>query len=307
MRRTGMRCDMARLGRRERPIRPAVDADAMLARFVPICRTTAIAPPTVIDELAEAAEPGTHGDGLPAVLRLRDRRRVSRGARRRLARLRVGPEHRFAPAHARDARAVEEVAARWLLELLGLPAGSGVGFVTGATSAQPVGADRWRATRCCANAGHDAGATASRARRAIRFLAGDAVHTSVVLAGRHRRARRAGHGRRATSRAASTSTGWPPRSPRHRRRPTIVALQAGDVHSGAFDDFAAAIDRRAPARARGCTSTARSGCGRRRSPRLAPPVRAALERRRLVGDRRAQDPQRALRLRRRDRPRRSRR
>ena len=31
--------------------------------------------------------------------------------------------------------AVEEVAGRWLLDLLGLPAGSAVGFVTGATMA----------------------------------------------------------------------------------------------------------------------------------------------------------------------------
>src|SRR5699024_764427 len=31
--------------------------------------------------------------------------------------------------------AVEEVAASWILDLLGLPAGSGVGFVTGATMA----------------------------------------------------------------------------------------------------------------------------------------------------------------------------
>ena len=52
----------------------------------------------------------------------------------------------------------------------------------------------------------------------------------------------------------------------------------------------------------GCTSTARSGSGRP-PPRRYRHLTDGLRRRRLVGDRRAQDPQRALRLRHRDRPR----
>ena len=42
---------------------------------------------------------------------------------------------RLTPAHS----AVEDVAAAWLLDLLGLPAGSAVGFVTGATMANFTG------------------------------------------------------------------------------------------------------------------------------------------------------------------------
>ena len=45
----------------------------------------------------------------------------------------------------------------------------------------------------------------------------------------------------------------------------IVVLQAGDLHSGAFDPFAESGRWRTRA-ARGCTSTGRSGCGRRPAP-----------------------------------------
>ena len=74
------------------------------------------------------------GDGVRAVLRLGHRRHPARRARRRLAGQRLGPEHRHAQRHP-GVVAAEETAARWLLDLLGLPAGADVGFVTGATMA----------------------------------------------------------------------------------------------------------------------------------------------------------------------------
>ena len=47
--------------------------------------------------------------------------------------------------------------------------------------------------------------------------------------------------------------------------PTIVCLQAGNVNTGAFDPFAELVRRGREAPAPGCTSTARSGSGRRRA------------------------------------------
>ena len=117
-------------------------------------------------------------------------------------------------------------------------AGSEVGFATGATIANLTaligGADAVL---------RDAGSMSPLglpSAPAIRFLAGDAVHTSVVLAGRHRRAGCAG--RSARMRGAHRPEGLAAALAESADAPTIVMLQAGDVHSGAFDDFSAAID-----------------------------------------------------------------
>jgi glutamate/tyrosine decarboxylase-like PLP-dependent enzyme len=133
--------------------------------------------------------------------------------------------------------AVEEVAADWLLDLLGLPSGSGVGFATGATSANlsclVTGRDALLRAR-----GFDPVSDVQTAPR-VRFLAGGAVHTSVVLGGRI-----AGMGAPRTVGADAQGridVDGLRRALAEDDVPTVVALQAGDVHSGAFDDFTAAI------------------------------------------------------------------
>ena len=102
---------------------------------------------------------------------------------------------------------------------------------------------RWPVRRA---AGHG-----DRRRRGARHARQGARHCWVSVAdawcGSDRRA-----GPHARGRAAARS-----------RAPTIVCLQAGNVNTGAFDP-AAAICARAHAPAPGCTSTARSGCGRPR-------------------------------------------
>ena len=60
------------------------------------------------------------------------------GARGRLAGQRLGPERRAAVRDPGTA-AVEDGRGAWLLDLLGLPAGGDVGFVTGATMANFTG------------------------------------------------------------------------------------------------------------------------------------------------------------------------
>ena len=74
---------------------------------------------------------GSHRDGVRAVLRLRDRRHAPRRARRRLARLRLGPERRARCCRPRPRRSSRRSPARGSLELLGLPATASFAFVTG--------------------------------------------------------------------------------------------------------------------------------------------------------------------------------
>ena len=84
--------------------------------------------------------------------------------------------------------------------------------------------------------------------------------------------------------------------------PRSSCLQAGNVHSGAFDPFAEAIEVAHDARRLGARRR-RLRPVRRRLARPAPP-RRGLEAAGLLGHRRPQDPQRPLRLRARDRARR---
>ena len=200
--------------------------------------------------------------------------------------------------------AVEEVAAAWLLDLLGSARRQRRRLRHRRARARTSRAlDRRRATRCCASAGTTRRADIQRAP-AIRFLAGDAVHTL-------RRARRAASPGSARPMTVGADDAGPHRRRRPRRAPwpsttgpAIVALQAGRRALRRVRRLRRGDRRRARCTARGCTSTARSGCGRRRARASATWSQGA-DRRRLVGDRRPQDAQRALRLRRRDRPRRS--
>ncbi len=220
----------------ERPIRPEADVDGILGsldRTLPENGTDAAA---VVTELAIAAEPGLMAMGSPRfygfviggtypaalaadwLVSAWDQNTGSRQP---------------TPATA----AVEEIAARWLLELLTLPPESGVGFATGATSANLACLVTARDAVLRAR-GHDPLDGLAAAPR-VRFLAGDAVHTSVVLSGRI-----AGLGAPRTVGADAQGridVDGLARALAEDDAPTVVALQAGDVHSGAFDDFAAAI------------------------------------------------------------------
>ncbi|MFD7625843.1 pyridoxal phosphate-dependent decarboxylase family protein [Streptomyces sp. NPDC059851] len=139
------------------------------------------------------------------------------------------------PAYA----AAEDIASTWLLDLLGLPARSAVGFTTGATTANFT----------CLAAGRDAvlrGAGWNAARDglaggpAVRVVAGADRHIAVDMALRY-----LGLGAPGTVRADDQGR-IDPEALRHALAsggpgPTIVVLQAGDIHSGAFDPFPAAV------------------------------------------------------------------
>jgi glutamate/tyrosine decarboxylase-like PLP-dependent enzyme len=134
--------------------------------------------------------------------------------------------------------AAEEVAAGWLIELLGLPGTAEVGFVTGATMANFTGLAAGR-HRVLTDAGWDVERDGLIGAPRVTVLVGEERHGTVDLALRY-----LGLGRPvpvaaddqgriradALAEALRAVTG-----------PTLVVLQAGNLHSGAFDPLAAAV------------------------------------------------------------------
>lgn len=140
------------------------------------------------------------------------------------------------PAHS----AVEDITEAWLLDLLGLPAESAVGFVTGGTMANftCLAAGRDEVLR---RAGWDVSKHGLVGSPGVRVLVGAERHDTVDLALRYLglglpepvAADEQGRIDPAALRAALAQPD---------DRPVIVVLQAGNVHSGAFDPFVEAID-----------------------------------------------------------------
>lgn len=139
------------------------------------------------------------------------------------------------PAHT----AAEDIASAWLLDLLGLPTDSAVGFTTGATMANFT----------CLAAGRDAvlrraGWNVARDGLAggppVHVIVGEDRHMAIDLALRY-----LGLGEPEV--VTSDDQGRiEPAALRHAlaaggERPRIVILQAGDIHSGAFDPFVETI------------------------------------------------------------------
>ncbi|WP_045731003.1 pyridoxal phosphate-dependent decarboxylase family protein [Pseudarthrobacter chlorophenolicus] len=134
--------------------------------------------------------------------------------------------------------AIEEAAGTWLLDLLGLPAGSDVGFVTGATMANFTGmaAGRWR---LLADAGWDLDRDGLAGAPRIRCFVGRERHDTVDLGLRY-----LGLGQPAVVEADSQGRIIPAALDAALEAgsgPALVCLQAGNLHSGAFDPFTEAI------------------------------------------------------------------
>ena len=139
------------------------------------------------------------------------------------------------PAHS----AVEDITSAWLLDLLGLPGDSAVGFVTGGTMSNftCLAAARDAVLR---RAGWDVAERGLTGAPRVRVLVGAERHDSVDLVLRYlglgapEPVAADGQGRIDPGALAAALADGP-------QGPTIVALQAGNVHSGAFDPFGPAI------------------------------------------------------------------
>jgi glutamate/tyrosine decarboxylase-like PLP-dependent enzyme len=135
-----------------------------------------------------------------------------------------------AVALAPGCAALEDVALRWVLDVLGLPAGSGVGFVTGATAANLCGLAAARHA-LLERRGWDVEARGLFGAPEITVVVGDEVHVSLLKG-----LGLLGLGRERVVRVPTDEQGrmradaLPPLSDR-----TVLCLQAGNVDTGAFD------------------------------------------------------------------------
>ncbi|NYE34997.1 glutamate/tyrosine decarboxylase-like PLP-dependent enzyme [Nocardioides cavernae] len=221
-----------------RPVPPRADTEEVLARLGRDLQDGPIPPADVVDELAAACEPGLTampsgrffgfviGGTHPAALAVDWL--VSSWDQNTGLRM-------LTPAHT----AVEEVTEAWVVDLLGLPAGSAVGFVTGGTMANftCLAAARDDVLR---RAGWDVAERGLAGSPGVRVLVGAERHDTIDLALRYlglgapEPVAADDQGRiEPAALAAALDAGD--------GRPTIVCLQAGNVHSGAFDPFEEAV------------------------------------------------------------------
>lgn len=222
----------------DRRVPPRLTADEMLARLDPHLQDGPTEPAAVVDELVAACEPGLTampggrffgfviGGAHPAALAVD----WLVSAWDQNAGLRM-----LTPAHS----AVEDVAEAWVVDLLGLPAGSAVGFVTGGTMANftCLAAGRDAVLR---RAGWDVAERGLVGSPGVRVLVGAERHDTIDLSLRYlglgapEPVAVDDQGRiAAPALAAALDAGD--------GRPTMVCLQAGNVHSGAFDPFDEAV------------------------------------------------------------------
>lgn len=221
----------------DRPVPPRQDADELAKALGGPLPQRPSNPADVVDLLARLVEPGLMampsgrffgwviGGALPAAL----------AADWLVAAWDQNSAMRFAtPATV----AVEEAAASWLLQLLDLPAQAEVGFVTGATMANFTGLAAGR-QQVLGNAGWELDRLGLCGAPPVRVIVGQERHVTVDLALRYlglgtpTEVAADDQGRIRLDALADTlaaTTG-----------PTIVCLQAGNVHSGAFDPLADAI------------------------------------------------------------------
>jgi glutamate/tyrosine decarboxylase-like PLP-dependent enzyme len=223
----------------DRPIGPRATADELVKEFGGPLPESGMRPADVVDELATRADAGLMampsgrffgwviGGTLPAGL----------AADWLVSAWDQNAGMRYAtPAVA----AIEEAAAQWLLELLLLPADADVGFVTGATMANftCLAAARYSVLQ---DAGWDVNVDGLSGAPKIHVVVGEERHGTIDIALRYLglgapvAVTADDQGRISPDALAQVLEDLP------NGAPVIVCLQAGNLHSGAFDPFAEAI------------------------------------------------------------------
>ncbi len=138
-----------------------------------------------------------------------------------------------------SASVAEEVAGEWILDLLGLPAGASVGFVTGAQMAHVVALAAARHD-VLARAGWDVGRDGLQGAPRVRVVVGAKRHVTI-----DRALRLLGLGEPTVVAADDQGRVVVAALADELARgdgPTIVCAQAGEVNTGAFDDLPAVAD-----------------------------------------------------------------
>ncbi len=150
-------------------------------------------------------------------------------------------QNAFNPVMSPAAEAAERAAGGWVKELLGLPGGASVGFVTGAQAANTVGIACGR-HQVLEQAGHDVETDGLIGAPRVRVVTGSERHATI-----DRSLRLLGLGTASLVPVLTDDHGTLDMEDLQRvleqepDRPTIVCLQAGNVNTGASDLFARAI------------------------------------------------------------------
>jgi glutamate/tyrosine decarboxylase-like PLP-dependent enzyme len=223
-------------GLEERSVAPSPEALAGLARLAPPLPEAGLAASEVLALLDAAGSPATLatagprffgfviGGSLPATVAAG----ILAAAWDQNAGLRA-----TSPAAA----ALEDAAIGWLLDVLALPTGTGVGFVTCATTANQSGLAAARHA-LLARQGWDVEAQGLFGAPPLRVVVGAEVHVSVLKA-----LALVGLGSERVERVPVDGQGrmradaLPPLDER-----TILCLQAGNVNTGAFDPAVAVLE-----------------------------------------------------------------
>ena len=223
----------------DRSVPPRATVDDVLATLAGPLPEAGEDPTAVVDELADAVEPGlmaigsgrfygwVMGGTLPAAL----------GADLLVT---AWDQNAGMRTPTPGVSGVEETAARWLLDALHLPASADVGFPTGGTTANFVGLAAGRHA-VLSRVGWDVNTRGLVGAPPVHVLAGEQRHDSVDLALRY-----LGLGLPTTvavdaqgavrAEALADALRAVPAG-----EPVLVVLQAGHLHSGAFDPFRPAI------------------------------------------------------------------
>ena len=226
-------------GLEARPVWPRATYDEMLAALGGPLPAEGEDPVAVLDRLAATAEPGLSGTAgprffgfviggtLPAAL----------GADLLTS---VWDQNAGINALTPAAAAAEVVAGGWIVEALGLPAGTSVGFVTGGMMANYSCLSAARHA-VLARHGWDVAAQGLFDAPRVRVVVGRHRHDTIDRAVRY-----LGLGTDAvvpvdTDDQGRISVSGLEACLEGGEGPTIVCLGAGEVHTGAFDDLAAAV------------------------------------------------------------------
>src|SRR5689334_1467629 len=223
----------------ERPVRAGGSLEGLRSALRVGLKDSSMPALEVIEELAAAADPGLVGTQSPRYFGF-----VIGGALDAAIAAdwltSVWDQNAAGYLGGPSAAVAEEVACEWLLDILGLPEGAGVGLTTGCQMAHftCLAAARHRAL---ADAGWDVEADGLFGAPPIRVFVGAKAHTTVLAA-----LRMLGMGSRRVEIVAADDQGRTRVSELTRllasgRGPAIVVAQVGEVNTGAIDAVPAIV------------------------------------------------------------------
>ena len=221
-----------------RPVAPPVDRAGLAAAFGGPLPAEPTAPDDVLEQLVRAAGPGLMASAGPRFFGF-----VVGGALPAATAadmLAAGwDQNAFNAVLSPAAAAAEEAAGDWLKDLLGIPAGASVGFVTGGQAANTVGLLAGR-HHVLAEAGWDVERDGLLDGPRVRVVASAERHATI-----DRSLRLLGLGTQSVEPVRADPNGGTDLADLERvlaagsTGPTIVCLQAGNVNTGACDDLRA--------------------------------------------------------------------